>query len=204
MQRLLLWTGVDAWRTEVANVDLRPDGVLAWGTQVGVDPLPYRLDYTLDATDNFATRSLVVEVTGEGWSRRVALARDGTGVWRCEAAEVGRADLPSPGGDTRGLLGASDCDLGLSPMTNLMPIRRSGLHQHTGTVELTAAWVSVPDLVVHASRQRYEHVRIEEENAVVRYTDLGVHSGFVADILVDSDGLVLKYSDLARRVEGGA
>ena len=92
--------------------------------------------------------------------------------------------------------GALDCDLGLSPLTNLMPIRRHALHQREGVAEILAAWVSVPDLSLHASRQRYEHVR----TGVVRFTDLGVHDGFSAELELDADGLVLLYPELARRL----
>src|SRR5688572_19281838 len=50
-------------RSQTSTCDLM--GLSATGTQVGVDPLPYRLDYTFDAADGWVTRSLSVEVTGE-------------------------------------------------------------------------------------------------------------------------------------------
>jgi hypothetical protein len=62
------------------------------------------------------------------------------------------------------------------------------------------AWVSVPDLGLHASRQRYEHLRRDGDEAIVRFSDLGLHHGFTSDLVVDSDGLVLVYPQLARRV----
>ena len=200
MRRLLLWAGVGAWRAEVADIDLRPDGVSASGTQVGVFPIPYRLDYTLEAADGFITRSLHVEVAGEGWSRQLSLTRNTEGRWHCEAAEEGSPPLTPPGGAVSFIDDALDCDLGLSPLTNLMPIRRHQLQRRPGSVDLVAAWVSVPDLGLHASRQRYEHVRLEGDRAIVRYTDLGTHDGLVADLVVDRDGLVVDYPDLARRV----
>ena len=54
----------------------------------------------------------------------------------------------------------------------------------------------MPDLSLHASRQRYEHVR----PGVVRFTDLGLHEGFTAELELDADGLVLLYPELARRL----
>jgi hypothetical protein len=201
VRRLLLWSGLDAWRAEAAGVDLTPHGVRASGTQLGVDPLSYRLDYTLDARDNFVTRSLEVAVTGEGWARRLRLSHDGDDGWRCEAEEEGDARLPPAGGDAQAVAGALDCDLGLSPMTNLMPVRRHALHEGPGEVDFLMAWVSVPDLGLHASKQRYEHVRGDTDTAVVRFVDLGLHRGFSSQLELDSDGLVLVYPELARRVE---
>ena len=60
------------------------------------------------------------------------------------------------------------------------------------------AWVSVPDLGVHPSPQRYEHVSADEWGSVVRY--VGAHRSFEGLLELDRDGLVLMYPELARRV----
>jgi hypothetical protein len=200
MRRLLLWSGADEWRAECAAVDLSSNGITAAGTQLGALPLPYRADYELDAGDGFVTRSLLVEVTGEGWARRIHIERDDAGAWSCDADASGDVELPPPGGDAAALEGALDCDLGLSPLTNFMPVRRHGLHGDAGSRDFLMAWVSVPDLALFASRQRYEHVRGDADGAVVRYVDLGAHEGFTAELELDRDGLVVNYPGLARRV----
>jgi hypothetical protein len=201
MRRLLLWRGLDVWRAEVASVELTDQWVRASGTQLGVDPVPYRLDYKLDASDGFVTKSLEVDATGEGWSRSLRLGRDGDGAWRCEVGEEGDARLPPAGGEIEGLRDALDCDLGFSPLTNLMPVRRHALHERPGAADFLMAWVSVPELGLHASRQRYEHVRREGEGAIVKFLDLGLFAGFTAELELDADGLVRVYPSLARRVE---
>jgi uncharacterized protein len=198
--RLLIWRGLDEWRTEAAEVDLAEDGVEARGTQIGVDPLPYRLGYRLLAPERFVTRSLELEASGQGWRRELELTHDGNGSWRCEAAESGEVDLPAPGGDTAGLEDALDCDLGFSPLTNFMPLRRHGLHQGAGEAGFVMAWVSVPDLVLHVSPQRYEHVRKSSAGAVVRFIDEGLFKGFTSELELDEDGLVRLYPGLATRV----
>jgi hypothetical protein len=201
VKRLVIWRGLDCWRAEAARVELTASGVQATGTQLGSDPVAYRLDYTLDAAQNFVTQSLSVEVEGEGWSRGVRLAHDGGGGWHCESEHSGDVDLPAPGGDAEALAGANDCDLGFSPLTNLMPIRRHSLHARPGAADLLMAWVSVPDLGVFPYPQRYEHISAGTAGAVVRFTSLGIHEGFTSDLELDSDGLVLVYPHLARRVE---
>jgi hypothetical protein len=200
MARLVLWSGTDAWRAEAASVELTADGVQATGVLLGVDPLPYRVDYSLDAGDGFVTRRCEVRAVGTGWSRRVELTHDGAGAWTCAAEHEGDVDLPPPGVDAESLQGALDCDLGFSPLTNLMPIRRHGLHAHAGEADFVMAWVSVPDLEVFASAQRYEHVRTDDAAAVVRFVDRGRFAGFTAELELDTDGLVLAYPDLARRI----
>ncbi|HEX6310814.1 MAG TPA: putative glycolipid-binding domain-containing protein [Acidimicrobiia bacterium] len=198
--RLVMWAGTDEWRAEAASVELTEDGIRATGTQLGVDPLPYRAEYSLDATGGFVTRRLEVRTAGSGWSRRVELTHAGAGAWTCTAEQVGEVDLAPPGGDVETLRGARDCDLGFSPLTNLMPVRRLGLHEHEGAQDYLMAWVSVPDLELFASAQRYEHVRHDEAGSTVRFVDRGRFAGFTADLELDADGLVLVYPALARRV----
>jgi len=58
------------------------------------------------------------------------------------------------------------------------------------------AWVSVPDLAVYPSRQRYTFVRHEATPHVVRFESLD--SSFIAEIVFDDDGLVLDYPGIGR------
>jgi hypothetical protein len=198
---MIHWRGLDEWRSEVAEITLLDRGIAARGVQVGVDPLPYRLDYELDAADGFITRSLAVEARGEGWSRAVALERDDEGSWSCQSSADGAVRLTAPGGPTADLGEALDCDLGFSPLTNLMPIRRLDLDRGRGEADFIMAWVSVPDLELFASAQRYEHVAADDSGSIVRFVDRGRFAGFTAELRLDRDGIVIEYPGLATRVE---
>lgn len=201
-QRAVAWSGLDGWRAEFAEVELGADGLRAQGTQIGVDPMPYRAQYRLDAAaPGSVTRSLRVEVSGAGWGRRLRLERAASGEWTIEIGGEGAEDeLPAPGGDPHGLAGAIDCDLAFSPLTNAMPVRRHGLDRG-GSKTFLMAWVSLPDLAVTRSRQHYTHVSADEAGAVVRYESES--RDFVAELEFDRDGLVRVYPQLARRVEPG-
>jgi hypothetical protein len=197
MERQLFWAGSDAWRAESAHVRTRRDGTrVATGVQLGVVPLPYRLDYRLELDADWLTRQLEVTALGAGWRRSAWLTRDDDVGWAYRQFVDGDAGLPEPGCDPASLGGALDCDLGLSPLTNVMPVVRHGLHRQPGGVELTVAWMSVPELAVIASVQRYEHVRTAAGGAVVRFAS----GDFSADLQLDGDGFVVDYPDLAHRV----
>ena len=197
----MIWEGIGAKRWEVARVELLRDGLTAEGTQVGIDPAPYRLDYSLDAAAGFVTRVLNVRVIGNGWTRGLRLEHDGRGNWRASVEDAGTSPLGRPGASTAGLNDARDCDLGLSPLTNLMPVRRLDLLSGPGSADIVTAWVSVPDLVLQPYPQRYQHVALTAGGgAIVRFIDRGLAPGFTADLELDSDGLVDVYPDLARRV----
>jgi hypothetical protein len=191
----LVWRGLDAWRAEYVSATLGSDRLLARGTQVGVDPLPYRVQYALDTAPGFATARLTVDAEGVDtrgvrWSRRLDLRRENEGGWWLSADGHGDVDLPQAGGVPEAFAEALDCDLGFSPLTNTMPILRLEAEPRDHVM----AWVSVPDLGVHRSEQRYEPLGERR----VRY--VGRHRDFVGELALDEYGFVVHYEGLAERV----
>ena len=193
----LMFTGVGTWRGEMTDVLLGPSGLLASGVQLGLDPLPYRLDYEVETTAQLVTKRLRASAGGDGWSRSLSLQRNDSGAWTCETSTTGHPPLRAPGGDMDALADALDCDLGKSPITNAMPVRRHELHLREGAVDFTMAWVSVPDLAVLPAYQRYEHLSVTPTGSKVRYT--GSHRGFTGVLELDEHGIVLSYPEMAIR-----
>ena len=89
------------------------------------------------------------------------------------------------------LRGCSDVDLGVTPSTNTLPIRRLNLSVGQA-VDITAAWVRFPELTVEPSLQRY--TRLSENS--YRYESLS----YQADLIVDELGVVQRYADVWERV----
>jgi hypothetical protein len=195
--RAAVWMKDEPAGCEFAEITLEPDRLTARGVAIGISPIPYRVDYVLETGASFVTTLLDVSSRGAEWSRRLVLRSGGAGWWTIDAEAEGNPDLPAPGGDPAELAGALDCDLGLSPVTNVMPILRYGLLSAVGQAELTAAWVSVPDLRVRPDGQRYTGAGTN----LIRYDALD--GSFSATISVDDDGLVLDYPGIARRAQGG-
>src|ERR1700761_5701455 len=169
--RVAVWTKEKRAGYEFAEVAFEPDRLSARGVAIGGDPVAYRLDYVLETGRGFVTTLLDVSGRGAGWSRRLVLRRDGAGAWTVDAGTEGNPELPAAGGDAAGPAGGLDCDLGLSPVTNLMPIMRHGLLSSEVQVELTMAWVSVPGLTVEPDGQRYTSAGQHQ----VRYDALDGH-----------------------------
>ena len=195
MKRAVAWVKDDPFGVEFAEALLGARWMNAEGVAIGTQPVPYRLDYSLETAPGFVTTRLRVRSRGEGWSRTLDLRRAPDGEWSVTADQQGSIALPSPGGDPAALADALDCDLGLSPLTNTLPVMRHGLLSRA-SVELTAAWVSVPDLSVRADGQRYTFVRPDEERSVVRFE--AVDGTFAADITLDPHGMVIDYPGIAR------
>ncbi|MET2011735.1 putative glycolipid-binding domain-containing protein [Microbacterium chocolatum] len=193
--RTLAWQGTDdPARVDRAAVRFDDEGMTAFGSSTTT---AYALSWNLDAADGWLTRTIDVAVHGEGWRRFLHLERSAEGEWTSHAESHGDTDLLPPGiAPDIDLRGALDCDLGLCPVTNTMPIRR--LHLLDGPTDTTAhaplvmAWIEVPSLRVLRSEQHY---------GAVDATTVSFRSGdFSAHITTDADGFVVDYPDLARRL----
>jgi len=176
--RRLIWRGLDEWLAEECSVELEANRLRASGVQLGAEPHPYRVDYELETGADWVTERLVARC-GE---RALDLRRSADGAWTANGEP-----LPDVGG-------ALDCDVEFSPLTNFMPARRLG----SEPVDQLMAFVSVPDLSVRASPQRYEPI----DDHHVRFVSLD--SDFVSELELDEDGLVIRYPRLAELVPSGA
>jgi uncharacterized protein len=181
---------------EYVTVQTGAGRLRASGVAVGAQPLPYHLEYQLMCANDYVTGELTVRTSGAGWTRDLQLTRLSDGTWRADAQADGDVSLPPPGGDPDALTGALDCDLGLSPLTNTMPVLRHGLLSGGKPAQLLMAWVSVPDLSVHPAVQRYTFVRpTPDGGAVINYSS----GDFSADITFDAVGLVVDYPGIGSR-----
>ena len=91
-----------------------------------------------------------------------------------------------------GLDGLDFFDLGYSPLFNTLPVLRDGLLAGGPAREYVMRWVSVPELELHESPQRYE----PRGERAIRFSS----ESFAAEIHFDDDGLVSRYDGLAERV----
>ena len=97
----------------------------------------------------------------------------------------GRADVAIYGLALDTVGGCIDVDLGITPVTNTLPIRRLQLAvgEHADVV---ASWVRFPLLTIEPLSQRYARIadhRYGYESA----------TGFSCDLDVDDDGIVTRY-----------
>jgi hypothetical protein len=184
--RVLTWEVMASRGYETAWAVLSGDALRARGRAVGTVPEPYWISYVLDTADGFVTRRLTVTAETSDHTRTLDLRHDGHGRWIADGRPLPEVD------------GALDCDLGLCPLTNSMPVLRHGLHRAGGEREFLMAWVSVPDLTVRPSRQTYTPLGGSGGGAGrrIRYAS----GTFRSDVLFDADGFVVDYPELATRL----
>jgi uncharacterized protein len=194
--RLLAWKGPDPVRVDVAHVTLASDSLTARGTSAVAD---YVVDWVLETGAAWVTRTLSVRARGDGFTRSLELGRDADGTWSATRRPDGQPDASL---EVSGLEDALDCDLGLCPFTNTMPVLRHDLvacarRGESHPVELVMAWVAVPDLTLEVSPQRYTPLAPAPDGGAT----IGFASGdFETTIEFDRDGLVRDYPGLASRL----
>lgn len=177
--RRVAWRRSDEVETdEHCTLAVRAAGLSLIGTVLGADRgVPVRIEYRVFAdAAGMTTAAHVRDVRGFE-TRTIALERDPKGTWRVDGVVV------------RGLKNCTDVDLGCSPSTNTLPIRRLRLaigKAHT----IQAAWIRFPELVVVKAAQTY--TRFDE------FTYRYASGDFAAELTVDDDGLVAAYADWRR------
>lgn len=174
----ILWRRVDKPGHESARLVPRAPGWHLVGTAVFAhEGRPCRLDYRVVCDARWQTVSTVVA----GWvgsdAVEIELSVDAARRW-C----VNGAEHPA-------VAGCVDVDLGFSPSTNLLPIRRLDLAVGAAA-EVRAAWLGFPSLALEPLPQVY-HRRAAQ---AYRYESAG--GRFVRDIEVNAAGFVTSYPDL--------
>lgn len=174
------WRRVDVSGQEDARVDHLADGWRLTGElQVVEADAPAQLRYRIECHRDWRTRSALI--VGEIRQHRVrfVLTTDGEGHW----AQDGIA-LPH-------LTGAVDIDLGFTPATNTLPIRRLALAVGA-TAAVRSAWLRFPELRLEPLEQTYTR----EGERVYRYVAQVDGEPFTARLETDAYGRVLRYEGL--------
>lgn len=195
------WAKDDSPGAELAVIELESQRLRASGVAIGSAPEPYRLSFELQTRDRFVTERATVETQGADWARRLEIQRSAADVWSASTRSAGMLAMPEAGGDLSSMQEALDLDLGLSPVFNTMPVLRHRLHDAGGSQDFLMIWISVPDLSIHASPQRYTFLEHRsDEQRLVRFEAIGPGEDFTAEVLFDADGLVVDYPGIARRI----
>lgn len=134
----------------------------------------------------FLTREVRVEYVG---GPRMHICTDGEGRWH---DVIRNEPIPS-------LTGCLDVDIGVTPATNTLPIKRLKLAEQASQ-EIVVAYVPLPTQITGAflpriAQQRYTCLTLNQ-----RYRYEGIFRKFTADLDLDRHGLVLDYPETFRRV----
>ena len=177
---MILWKRLDLSGHETAEITQhRNRWNLAGTAMFAYRKQPCRLDYEIECDMTWGTRDVTVRGQIGEAPVMLVLSRDADGAWCANGA----VQLH--------VRGCVDVDLGFSPSTNLLPIRRLKLAvgEHAA---VRAAWVRFPELTLELLEQTYtrtaEHTYLYES----------ANGTFRRELTVSADGFVIDYPGLWR------
>jgi hypothetical protein len=186
MDRHVMWAPWEGPGLEHLHLARTADAIVADGVILGQpEALPFRVLYTLTCDERWRLRTADL-VAWNPERHEIHLRADGTGRWTTAQGEV----LPD-------LAGCLEVDIGATPFTNTLPIRRLAL-QPGEAAEVPAAYIDVAGPTVTRVPQRYTRLAAPTGEALYLYE--GLAWNFRATLRVDDDGLVMDYPGLFRRV----
>jgi len=180
--RSVLWCSPALPSMERCSLREGPDGRRLEGTVLTLlDAGPAEIRYAVTCDRSWRTRKCSVHVDHPDGARRIELEADETGSWSRDGVRVDEFE------------GIADADLGFSPCTNSLPIRRLALAIGE-EVRISVVWLRFPELDLLSSDQVYTRIA---ENLYRFESGAGE---FRAMIETDELGIVTHYGDLWREV----
>lgn len=137
--------GHDACRLEKLETGYQLAGMAAFLESDRICQLKYRVV----ADHSFQTKSALIEGVVGSREISVSIRAGGARRWRVNGAEQPQ------------LLGCIDLDLGFTPATNLLPVRRLGLRVGQ-EAEAPAVYLDIPAIKVLVLPQRYKRISRNE------------------------------------------
>lgn len=163
---------------EQCTITVRDSGLSLVGTILGAEGgVPVRIEYRVLADATGATTAVHVRDLRGFVQRTLALTRDTKGNWTVDGVRDGS------------LRGCTDVDLGCSPSTNTLPIRRLQLGIGRSRT-IRAARVGFPELTVAKVAQTYRRV----DEMTYHYAA----ESFEDDLIADDDGVVARHAGWER------
>jgi hypothetical protein len=177
----ILWQRLDMPGHEFCELSATEAGWKLTGVAVfNHDAHPCRVEYDVGCDASWETQCAHISGEIDGAPVNLSITRAPDRAWSANGVQ-----LPA-------VHGCIDVDLGFSPSTNLLPIRR--LRLAVGEkAQVNAAWVRFPDLSIEVLSQLYTRTG---ENTY-RYESAG--GAFTRDLNVDAAGFVVDYPGLWRR-----
>jgi hypothetical protein len=177
----ILWEYKDLHSVEYFTLTMQDSPFILAGTVVLLlDQQPTRVVYTVECDQQWRTRNVVVHQERAGEAKHLAVRVGDQQTWQADDGSLSFAT------------GLYDIDLQVTPATNLLPIRRLDLKVGESQ-PVEAVWVRFPGLTLERLQQRYTRI----DDRCYQYES---STGFVAQLVVDTFGLVVDYGDLWHRV----
>lgn len=185
VRRSVRWSACDGNGMEHCDITISGNGIIIEGIVAGNRKSSYGAWYRVDTDESFRTRNVQVRYVG---GPSLHIISDENGIWH--DVENNKQLIH--------LQGCHDVDIGFTPATNMLPLRRLKLAEKESQ-SIKVAYIPLPEEISEnfepvAASQRYTCL---EPDRVYRYE--GIFRDFTADLSIDDAGIIEDYPDLFRR-----
>ncbi len=142
---------------------------------------PAEIRYVVTCSAQWRTRRCTVHIECAGATKRIDLEVNNQGAWLRNGMQVDEFE------------GISDVDLGFSPSTNTLPVRRLALEMGQ-VARIPVVWLRFPELDIFRTEQVYTR---EKGNAYRFETGAG---DFRTRLEVDESGIITRYGNIWREL----
>lgn len=171
----VVWHGGELSLMELCSLWAADASHLLRGCVVGaLNGVGFVVQYEVRCDSSWHARRTWIDVSSPPERRQLTLSVDQAGRWTADDEAMDELE------------GLIDIDLGVTPSTNTLPIRRLDLDIGE-SADVTAVWVRLPNLHVSRLAQRYRRISTDE----YEYSSRG--GEFEARLHVDEHGLVTRY-----------
>ncbi len=182
MVKNIVWKGIDDGTMEYCRIQYNRDAILVASAITGHSgDIPVQIDYNIKLTNDWNVQSFTVNSNIDNVTNVFALHTDGKGTWFNEIQEL------------QDFRGCYDIDIVFTPFTNSLPVNRLSFSDNE-TKAIDVVYINA--LEASMTRKQQFYTRLDEH---IYHFENNEHD-FVADIEMDSDGLVVSYPGLFERV----
>ncbi len=174
----VFWQNLNNPGCEIARLRYCPPRVALTGTSLVLEQdMKATITYRIVSDEQWQTRQVTTTIEDDQGRKDIEIVVNDHKSWFINGIEQ------------KALAGCHDIDLGFTPVSNTLPIRRLQLAEGEQQ-DVEVAWLQFPSLRFCKATQRYQ--RVAERQFM--YSNLD--SGYVTTITVDDQGLVLSYPEM--------
>lgn len=186
VRRSVRWSACDGNGMEHCDITISGNGIIIEGIVAGDRKSSYGAWYRVGTDERFRTRNVQVRYVG---GPSLHIISDEKGIWHDVENDKQLIQLQ----------GCRDVDIGFTPATNMLPLRRLKLAEKESQ-SIKVAYIPLPEEISEnfepvAVSQRYTCL---EPERVYRYE--GIFRDFTADLSIDDTGIIENYPGLFRRL----
>lgn len=174
MKQTVIWKRLNGCGMEYCNISFEHVTTIEGKVISGENDERSFVEYKVTCDQEGSTSEVNLCFQNENMSKTLQLLRDNHNRWTLNGNQI------------QELSGLKDIDIGVTPSTNVLPIKRLNLAVGESAA-VTAAWIRFPHLDIQPLEQSYE--RISSNTYIYK----SMESGYTARLDVDSNGVVVEY-----------